>query len=245
MTKSIPRVITTLLKFVSKDTNSEPLCGILFDRRNGVMVACDRTKALFVKCDDPFHYANILAAAKGLPQVSMDAATDYMSRTTRHDTKTSVEFIPNSFTFSDNLPDCVCIAKVGKTWKYVPSKTVCPYPSIFDAIPFGHHSALYTKKAYYRADTMTDAINAVEAFSKKPVKLYTSYDDPTSPLIHYADVGKMNIALVIMPCRMPDDYAPNSPDSVDIDKPGDVAVVQPGDAPDGSLVKPWTDISKW
>lgn len=244
MTKSLPRVITTLLKFVSKDTTSEPLCGILFDRRNGVMVACDRLKALFVKCGDPFQYANILAAAKGLPQVSMAAATDYMARTTRHDTETSVEFTPNSFKFTDGLPDCVCIAKVGKTWKYVPS-TVCPYPSIFDAIPFGHHSDLYTKKAYYRADTMTDAINAVEAFSKKPVKLYTSYDDPTSPLIHYADVGKMNIALVIMPCRMPADYVPNQPDAVDIEKPGDVAVVQPGGAPDASLVKPWTDISKW
>lgn len=236
------KVINTLLKFVSKDPTRLPLCGILFDRRNGVMVATNALRALFVKVDDPFYFANDFAKQCGLPPVSMEHATDYMCHTeekvdpaTRETTR-----VPRKFTFTDGLPDCVCIANPGKKnggWQYVNANTA-PYPSIFKVIPFGQHGP-DTKTAYYskfeskvpymHLENMQVAIDAAQKYLGSEIKLHCT-GDSTAPMIGYGHEGAVNIAIAIMPV---------------VHAAGDerFAAVKGGTEPDPDLVKPWKSLT--
>lgn len=236
------KVINTLLKFVSKDPVRLPLCGILFDRRNGVMVATNALKALFVKVDDPFYFANDFAKQCGLPPVSMEHATDYMCRTeekvdpaTRETTR-----VPRKFTFTDGLPDCVCIANPGKKnggWQYVNANTA-PYPSIFKVIPFGQHgpdtktayySKVESKVPYQHLENMQVAIDAAQKYLGSEIKLHCTGDE-TAPMIGYGHEGAVSIAIAIMPV---------------VHAAGDerFAAVKGGTEPDPDLVKPWKSIT--
>ena len=226
------KVINTLLKFVSKDPDRLPLCGILFDRRNGVMVATNALRALFVKVDDPFYFANDFAKQCGLPPVSMEHATDYMCHTEeRADPDTSkTTRVPRKFTFTDGLPDCVCIANPGKKnggWQYVSSNTA-PYPSIFKGIPFGQHGP-DTKTAYYNLETMQVAIDAAQKYLGSEIKLHCT-GDATAPMIGYGHEGAVNLAIAIMPVAH---------------AAGDerFAAVKGGTEPDPDLVKPWKPLT--
>lgn len=236
------KVINTLLKFVSKDPTRLPLCGILFDRRNGVMVATNALRALFVKVDEPFYFANDFAKQCGLPPVSMEHATDYMCHTeekvdpaTRETTR-----VPRKFTFTDGLPDCVCIANPGKKnggWQYVNANTA-PYPSIFKVIPFGQHGP-DTKTAYYskfeskvpymHLENMQVAIDAAQKYLGSEIKLHCT-GDSTAPMIGYGHEGAVNIAIAIMPV---------------VHAAGDerFAAVKGGTEPDPDLVKPWKSLT--
>lgn len=236
------KVINTLLKFVSKDPTRLPLCGILFDRRNGVMVATNALRALFVKVDDPFYFANDFAKQCGLPPVSMEHATDYMCHTeekvdpaTRETTR-----VPRKFTFTDGLPDCVCIANPGKKnggWQYVNANTA-PYPSIFKVIPFGQHGP-DTKTAYYskfeskvpymHLENMQVAIDAAQKYLGSEIKLHCT-GDSTAPMIGYGHEGAVNLAIAIMPV---------------VHAAGDerFAAVKGGTEPDPDLVKPWKSLT--
>lgn len=236
------KVINTLLKFVSKDPVRLPLCGILFDRRNGVMVATNALKALFVKVDDPFYFANDFAKQCGLPPVSMEHATDYMCRTeekvdpaTRETTR-----VPRKFTFTDGLPDCVCIANPGKKnggWQYVNANTA-PYPSIFKVIPFGQHgpdtktayySKVESKVPYQHLENMQVAIDAAQKYLGSEIKLHCTGDE-TAPMIGYGHEGAVSIAIAIMPV---------------VHAAGDerFAAVKGGTEPDPDLVKPWKSLT--
>lgn len=236
------KVINTLLKFVSKDPTRLPLCGILFDRRNGVMVATNALRALFVKVDEPFYFANDFAKQCGLPPVSMEHATDYMCHTeekvdpaTRETTR-----VPRKFTFTDGLPDCVCIANPGKKnggWQYVNANTA-PYPSIFKVIPFGQHgpdtktayySKVESKVPYMHLENMQVAIDAAQKYLGSEIKLHCT-GDSTAPMIGYGHEGAVNIAIAIMPV---------------VHAAGDerFAAVKGGTEPDPDLVKPWKSLT--
>lgn len=236
------KVINTLLKFVSKDPVRLPLCGILFDRRNGVMVATNALRALFVKVDDPFYFANDFAKQCGLPPVSMEHATDYMCHTeerTDPDTR-EITRVPRKFTFTDGLPDCVCIANPGKKnggWQYVNANTA-PYPSIFKVIPFGQHGP-DTKTAYYskfeskvpymHLENMQVAIDAAQKYLGSEIKLHCT-GDATAPMIGYGHEGAVNLAIAIMPV---------------VHAAGDerFVAVKGGTEPDPDLVKPWKSLT--
>ena len=231
MAKTLPRLLTTVLKFVGKDTSQLSLCGVMFDRARGVIIATDAFRAIFVKCDDPFHYAEILAEAKGLPKPSMEVASGYF-RTMHEEVKG--KWVPNLNTFNDGLPDCVVITNAGKKdggWKYFPY----PYPSIFSTIPFGMHSDLDEVTAYYDHEVMGNHIQAFKNFTGVPVTLHTSKNRPDCPLIHYAKKGALEAALVIMPKR----YDPADPQIGETWVP-----VAPRKAPENSLMKTWTDMAK-
>ena len=231
MAKTLPRLLTTVLKFVGKDTSQLSLCGVMFDRARGVIIATDAFRAIFVKCDDPFHYAEILAEAKGLPKPSMEVASGYF-RTMHEEVKG--KWVPNVNTYNDGLPDCVVITNAGKKdggWKYFPY----PYPSIFSTIPFGMHSDLDEVTAYYDHEVMGNHIQAFKNFTGVPVTLHTSKNRPDCPLIHYAKKGALEAALVIMPKR----YDPADPQIGETWVP-----VAPCKAPENSLVKTWTDMAK-
>lgn len=236
------KVINTLLKFVSKDPVRLPLCGILFDRRNGVMVATNALRALFVKVDDPFYFANDFAKQCGLPPVSMEHATDYMCHTEERvdpDTR-EITRVPRKFTFTDGLPDCVCIANPGKKnggWQYVNANSA-PYPSIFKCIPFGQHGP-DTKTAYYskvdskvpyqHLENMQVAIDAAQKYLGSEIKLHCT-GDATAPMIGYGHEGAVNLAIAIMPV---------------VHAAGDerFAAVKGGTEPDPDLVKPWKPLT--
>lgn len=235
------KVINTLLKFVSKDPTRLPLCGIMFDRRNGVMLATNARKALFVKVDDPFYFANDFAEQCGLPPVSMDYATDYECHTEeKNDTVANkVTTVPRKFTFTDGLPDCVCIANPGKKnggWQYV-TASMKPYPSIFKVIPFGKHGP-DTKTVRYskveskdrRLENMEAAIEAARKYLGSEIKLHCTGRE-TSPLVGYGHNGAIDLAIAIMPVT----YA--------FDDERFVAV-KGGTEPDPDLVKPWTALAK-
>ena len=195
MAKTLPRLLTTVLKFVGKDTSQLSLCGVMFDRARGVIIATDAFRAIFVKCDDPFHYAEILAEAKGLPKPSMEVASGYF-RTMHEEVKG--KWVPNVNTYNDGLPDCVVITNAGKKdggWKYFPY----PYPSIFSTIPFGMHSDLDEVTAYYDGELMGKVIKSFESFTGVPVTLHTSKNRPDCPLIHYAKKGAL-----VAPCKAPE-----------------------------------------
>ena len=231
MAKTLPRLLTTVLKFVGKDTTQQALCGIMFDRARGVIIATDAFKAIFVKCDDPFHYAEILAEAKGLPKPSMEVASGYF-RTMHKDAKG--KWVPNANTYNDGLPDCVVITNAGKKaggWKYSP----CPYPSIFSTIPFGMHSDLDEVTAYYDGELMGKVVKSFENFTGVPVTLHTSKNRIDCPLIHYAKKGALEAALVIMPKRY---------DMGDQSTINTWVKVAPCKAPENSLMKTWTDMAK-
>ncbi len=236
------KVINTLLKFVSKDPVRLPLCGILFDRRNGVMVATNALRALFVKVDDPFYFANDFAKQCGLPPVSMEHATDYMCHTEERvdpDTRKTTR-VPRKFTFTDGLPDCVCIANPGKKnggWQYVNANTA-PYPSIFKCIPFGQHgpdtktayySKVESKVPYMHLENMQVAIDAAQKYLGSEIKLHCT-GDSTEPMIGYGHEGAVNLAIAIMPV---------------VHAAGDerFAAVKGGTEPDPDLVKPWKPLT--
>ena len=232
MAKTLPRLLTTVLKFVGKDPTQETLCGIMFDRARGVILATDAFRAIFVKCDNPFYYAEILAEAKGLPKPSMEVAGGYF-RTMRENRETN-KWEPEKNTYNDGLPDCVVIANVGKKnggWKYV----TVPYPSIFNTIPFGMHSDLDEVTAYYDGELMGNVIKSFETFTGVPVTLHTSKNRIDGPLIHYAKKGALEAALVIMPKRY---------DMADPEIGENWVKVAPCKAPENSLVKTWTDMAK-
>ena len=235
------KVISTLLKFVSKDPVRLPLCGILFDRRNGVMVATNALKALFVKVDDPFYFANDFAEQCGLPPVSMEHATDYMCHTEEKvDTATrEVTRVPRKFSFNDGLPDCVCIANPGKKdggWQYV-NANKAPYPSIFKCIPFGRHGS-DTKTAYYskvdvkvpyhRLENMQTAIDAAQKYLGSEIKLHST-GNAEAPIIGYGHEGAVTLAIAIMPVS----HAAGDERFV---------AVNGGTEPDPALVKPWRNL---
>lgn len=236
------KVINTLLKFVSKDPVHLPLCGIIFDRRNGVMAATNARKALFVKVDDPFFFANDFAEQCGLPPVSMEYATDYMCHTEEKvDPATrEVTRVPRKFTFNDGLPDCVCIANPGKKnggWQYVNANTA-PYPSIFKVIPFGRHGS-GTKTAYYskvdikvpyhRLENMQPAIEAAQKYLGSEIKLHCT-GNKEAPMIGYGHEGAVNLAIAIMPVS----HATGDERFV---------AVKGGTEPDPDLVKPWKSLT--
>lgn len=235
------KVINTLLKFVSKDPVRLPLCGILFDRRNGVMVATNALKALFVKVDDPFYFANDFAEQCGLPPVSMEHATDYMCHTEEKVDPTTRELtrVPRKFSFNDGLPDCVCIANPGKKdggWQYV-NANKAPYPSIFKCIPFGRHGS-DTKTAYYskvdvkvpyhRLENMQTAIDAAQKYLGSEIKLHST-GNAEAPIIGYGHEGAVTLAIAIMPVS----HAAGDERFV---------AVKGGTEPDPALVKPWRSL---
>ena len=235
------KVINTLLKFVSKDPVRLPLCGILFDRRNGVMVATDARKALFVKVDDPFYFANDFAEQCGLPPVSMDYATDYECHTEEKNDPATRELtrVPRKFAFNDGLPDCVCIANPGKKnggWQYV-NANKAPYPSIFKCIPFGRHGS-DTKTAYYskvdvkvpyhRLENMQTAIDAAQKYLGSEIKLHST-GNAEAPIIGYGHEGAVTLAIAIMPVS----HAAGDERFV---------AVKGGTEPDPALVKPWRNL---
>lgn len=235
------KVINTLLKFVSKDPTRLPRCGILFDRRNGVMVATNALKALFVKVDDPVYFANDFAEQCGLPPVSMEHATDYMCHTEERTDPSTREItrVPRKFTFNDGLPDCVCIANPGKKnggWQYVNAEA--PYPSIFRCIPFGQHGS-DTKTAYYskveskvpyqHLENMQAAIDAAQKYLGSEIKLHCTGGE-ASPMIGYGHEGAVSLAIAIMPV---------------VHAAGDerFVAVKGGTEPDPDLVKPWKPLT--
>lgn len=225
--KRLPKYITTLLKFASTDPGRPLLHGIMFDRVLGLMIACDGKSALFIKTDDPFHYAAILAEAKGLPPISMAAATSY-----RNYMKNNVgELVPPEPVFHDGLPDRIRIADMGKAdggWQYVTH----PYPTIFNTIPFGVHT--YKGGVHYHK-SMEPRIKAVESLTGVPTSLHPTVDG-CSPYIHYAHKGALHVAMVIMPVRLHrDDY--NDPELMQ-----EFVVLDHADAPDPSLVKFWAKV---
>lgn len=235
------KVINTLLKFVSKDPTRLSLCGILFDRRNGVMLATNAHKALFVKVDDPFYFANDFAEQCGLPPVSMEYATDYKCHTEEKLDKDTGKYItvPRKFSFNDGLPDCVCIANPGKKnggWQYV-TASMDPYPPIFKVIPFGKHGP-DTKTVRYskvdlkdrRIENMEAALTAARKYLGSEIKLHcTGRED--SPLIGYGHEGAVSLAIAIMPVV----------NAFDAER---YVAVKGGTEPDPDLVKPWADLAK-